>query len=1777
MSTAIADYFHTTALRKRFTDDVEAALLAGALNADERQWLLSLNHRPTPDNPDPVRVDRLLFDDGRAAPFDMSTARMLSHTTATHPRVYVHSLAAGLESFTDRRALLVALSARFAEGQANAPFEYERIETDPFQAQMFAILDAQAQTVSQLTGQLKGMPFLINATTAALERTLTKTLPLREQNPATHLLQIVQTASGDNPERVLATQSLAQCAFDDYCKNGLMEGIERRFLDVDGRVVDAEEAARLAQALSDSVGLVAAQFGELLDSFWLDTREGVQSRRDLAVANFNNSVVHALYRCQQSGQLTPEEFKALRPLLQSLVGTLPHGYGVQCQRLSIRAGSGTRHALAATFVLRLGLSGDSAVWWFTPAQSLHRFNDPVSFGAHLNSAPGREQLRGALAIEQQSLLTGSDALNVTLEDITGAVFADRVDSIIALQQANLAYAARLSNAPDAMSSMFDDALDVRALLDPRLLPFGSGRWRQAAPFDFTGIWQFDAEGQALVAVSPPDEEDGLAEQEDDISQASARAMFTPSWREQTRIADWLAGELHEQNQGLYEYAELALQRRLCVLTPLAVRAGGVSVQWREAAAGADGLEGANIATATITRTSDLLSLLLERVSGLRPTTVGLSGLTYSPAAVARALSGEGVLEHVLERAAQDFTASYLGYFRQSKTSMARTNDRHWQPVIVATNLRHDTARIDLALAERLASIAPAGVGIARQVLDRPVRAQRIDSPGPTTEVFSISLLYGSQAVAQLSDTMVVSQPAQTGAGLMLWSSLHGWRHYRSLEHLQTRLQAHFHGRYSELWLGLVGETQRAPLRVHLHKATDSSLRLRLDRVDGHAFEALQGGVLRRQELNLQALCERAVRCRFDARLFLGLASAAQVDEQLDGMLDGLSLGISRTLFEAMLPPWLTAASLDQLFVYVELWRRLYRASEGGEDFLFGIPSLFEFAHAQLVAQLKLDFIDQTLDPDLITVTARHFVAAPVLAGQTPSGIPAATIIRKESLTEYSANRFVDLQDAVLSIDSVEQAEAAKLLTPDYLRKLVRKLDVGAGFMTLLRDGLNQDGADYARRQRLFINQLPTMMQVVAYQLKLEKSLSDTAFQFIAQVGDMPDGIAREPVGDTRVIISPLQLVADAGMSPDRCLGLYLIGSADAQAGPVILYALQNSGFTFREFDSRDAVVQAIRTETELQSLLLARMDPDVRKRYDNGGFNEPHLPFYAASMGDVPLRKPGPVTLAVEEVRGNALLMLFTDTCELLLDIGMSNSVTTLEADAASRRFLMTLGMEQALSLLPGKLAALVSLWQSHSLVRASFNSASGKRWGEALSEFSAALGVMATARGQALDEQVREELASDQPHTARVTEEEKAATNLGWSGANLSGEQLRRLQALEVKNVALNDLRRDELLSLYRDPRSDATYAAVNGRIYRVSRNDREGRWMIVGSDGAAGPRLTLDDDQRWQMDLSVGLKGGGGFVSRLRERYTTVDASDVMVIEAEGMPQIRALFRDKARRIGQAHLRAKRYLETCLDNLNAHQRTEPLDPRVAAILTEFYGTRTLDRPLLERTEQAIKALFNALMDASLAPFSSSRFVVGTNRPGAQTTIGFVYKTDPQKRIFLTECFFQVPAYRLNARAAAEGFDLGPHYRAATLLHELSHLALNTHDIAYLESSAPYADLIAEDDASNVRLKADIERFQTRELSGQSDRRALFLMLDGGQWRDIGPDDNRGYDTILALTESESLDEARHVFLTDVAKRSQVMLSNADSLTLLILRLGRRNFVVPTPEASAPQPGQSA
>jgi hypothetical protein len=1770
MSSASPRYFHAAELRQRFVDQLDEALHAGRLGSRDQLWLKSLIRQPVADDPDPVRVDRISLGDDSLEPLALSSTLLLSHSNSTDDTsIYLYTLTGGFEVFADRHLLSSALRTRFADGDATALFEQEKIEGDVFNALMLAIVDRQAERLGQVAAQLKLTPSLYDAATAGVTRQLRKTLPHLTMNPQTHLLQIVPD-SKDDAEPFAVTRTLAQAAFDDCCNLEQTQGYSRQFLDPNGAIASAADSALFVQALADTVNEVGDDYRTLLKAFWASAWRGGQTRRDLASGTLHGSISREVHRLRHDGTLNLHLLDALTPLLQSGSPGRATGKALRCHRLAVRVGDGAYQDLACTFVVQVQKGSQQLLLWFSPDHTFVEFADLTTMATYLDTQQGRDRIRPTLALEHQSMLKDAGLFHLRMSEMPGALFADRVKSIIDLQARNLDYALGLSRTPAEAMAMIDDALDVRQLLDPLQLQFSAGRWRAEAPSSFSDAW---LSPEAVTSVSaqltvPTGDGDATAPTAEADTQSVDSPTPASSWLKQTEDFDERAERLRGLDNVLLDYAGHALQPYVSVLMGGGVRASEVEVLWAKGApveSLPDAAEGASVSAegAQLSESIDLVSLLLERVSGRRPQKLATDARVSLKPSTASGSTGLGLVDYMLDKVSKGFADHYVERFKASCSESQRQGNRHLQPWRAALSLREGAMRLDLALSKRQEWIDQPSLVLARQVMNRPPRPLREGLTEPACEVFSVSLSAGDSPAATLCDTLILRQPVDQTSAVVLWSCVLGWRQFASIQVLRDSLQKQLHGVERERWLELLGDRDRAPLRNHLLKASDNQVDITLNPIPGHAIEALQQCMLDRKQQDLREFCSQAFGAGFEAPLITRIARAAERDGQLSAMIDALSVRIADSLFEALLPPWVTSAPLVDLMLYNDIWRRYYLASDGGKDFLFDVPLVQDYARKRVTEQLKLDFPGQSLDPDRITVTSRRYATALPALGQLPSAIPAATIVHTQSLTAYAINRFVTDQGTVLSFDSTDQPQAMNVLTTGYLQGLVKRLDIGTAYLKLLRQALNPEDANYALRNRLFVEQLPPTLLALALAEKLKRKLSAKAYEYLSCVVEMPDGIARKPVGETRVILSPMKLVADAGMTPDTVTGVYLICPLDPDNGPLVLYAMFHSPFTFREYASQQALMDDIRTDEALQQLLLERVDPEVHRRYAHGGFVEPHLPF-SVGLYDVPIRAPGPVTLDLDEMKGNALQYLFSGTVKLLLDMGVSNSVTNDQADQASRAFLATLGLEQALMLLPGKLAAMVTLWQSQTLFRASAVSASGHLWGKALSEFSAALGVMATAREQALEEAVLEDPISTEPSS---TQDDRNAvpSAFSWRRAVLSAEQRRQLQALEARSVALTDMRHDKLLNLYRD-RQNTPYAVVDGKVYQVRDVPDEGKWMIVGADGTAGPQLVLGADQRWQLDLGMRLRGGGGVVTKLKSMRVAFNAEDIIVIEATGMPEIRALYRDRARRIGQAHLSARRYLENCLDNLNVHRRGTPLDARVTRIVNDFFGTTTPGQTLLGEVENTIKALYDAIMDDTLSPFSSRRFVVGTTRSGHESVTAFVIKADPKQRVFLTELFFDVPRFSLNSQAAAQGFDASVHYRAANLIHELTHLALDTHDIAYLESMAPYPDLLLGNTSDEIALKVHIERLHTRRFCHRSDRDALFTLREDGQKRDITQADGDGYDFILRHTGASNLNEARNVFLSDSIRRSKVMLGNADSLTLLVLLLGRTRFFVAAP-----------
>lgn len=1738
MNPANPVFFHSTSLRERFLDALDNALQDRHIDAEERTWLLALGGPVLADDPDPIRADRLSLNDGSHEPFELAAGLLLSHATAESERVYLFTLAQGIEVFDSRDLLLTTLRARFAEGDERAVFEAEKIEGDPFHAQMLAIVEQQVDAITELSRQLKLTPTLYEVAKVSVTRQLKARFGGATVDPEVHPLQLVPI-SVSTDELIPMTRTLAQAAFDDVCSTTNAQGYKREFFDARGNLATAADTALFARALSDAAKDVTEQYGALLNAWWEEVWAGKRKRRDLAVESFTASVRRALYQQSHDGTLNAQALKTLMPLFES-----PEAQARwRCSRMTIRSADSISWALAGTFVVQSRDPAVSSLWWYSPDHTWTEFANLAMLTAHFETATGRQELYPALGLEHQVTGLNAGPLHLKFKEITGPLCADRVDSIIAVQARNLVYAMGLTCVPTKRMAMIDDALDIRQLLDPRQLPLSAGRWRKAGSPNFAEQW-----------VNPLSSVVSAAETG---TQHIADSGRPTSWMNYVQAFDLRAAHGKDALSCLFSHTEQRVQQYLCAWGCRSVSISDLRVQWYEAVVAEHSDSGAAESPRVIS--TALVPLLLECVSGHRSRVLPSDAKVVLDSSKAPSPVSVDLIENMIGKLADGFADRYVQAFESAQSGFQRQGNVHVQPSAEALDLRQQALALDLAVARRKAVLDTAAIDMVRQVLNRPQRRLRVALAGAITQAYSVSLSYGTSPAVMLCDTLLLRQPDVQNGAVLLWQGTLGWRSFTSVDDVQNLIQRELNRNHAERWLEMLGAGDRVRLRAHLLDPSGNTVEVRLAQIDGHAIQALQHQALSRKQQDLRQLCQRAERARFEANLFTHVAAAEEPDGQLSGLLDALSIRIDNCNFEEILPVWISSAPIVDLKRYYDIFIRLYLATDGGNDFLFDVPSVQGYARKRLVAQLNKDFPGQALNPDHVMVTSRRYVSAFPAVGELPSVIPAATSIRTESLVDYAINRFVDTQDASLSVHAAEQPQAASLLTVQYLKRLVRQLDVGAGYLAMLRRALDSSNADYALRKRLFFLQLPPAHLALALAEKMQGNLSAQGYALISQVLDMPDGIAREKLDEMHVILSPLQLVADAGMTPDLPTGVYLICPADPDKGPVVLYALFYSSFTFREYASQTALLDGIRSDRSLQRLLLERLDPEVRRRYDHGGFIEPHLPF-SVGLYDVPVRAPRPVTVNLAAVDGNALQVLFNDTLKLVLDMGASNTVTNAQSDQAGGRFLATLIVGQVLTLLPGRLAAMLTLWQSQTLFRASVRSVSEHRWGEALSEFAAALSVMAAAREQALeDEQVSIELPLE------ASEPQDVTSAFSWRANTLTSEQQSWLQSLQAQGVALAQMRHDSVLNLYRDKHS-RPYAVVDGKVYQVQQLSGTDGWKIVGSDGTSGPRLMQEGNLRWQLDLNLRLRGGGGAVTKIKASVALTAAEEDLIIEASGMAEIRQLYRDRARRIARAHLQARRYLENCLDNLHALQGDGALDPRVTRMIGEFFGTRHPDQVLLERTESAIKTLFDAMVDPSLSPFSSERFVIGSNRPGVERVTAFVLSSDPKKRIFLTEQFFLIPLYRLKPEAAAQGFDRVAHFQAGSLIHEVSHLALDTKDIAYVEAPAPYPDLLLDNTPSTLRVRDETVRLHTRTLSHRTPADELFTILEGGTSRDIRRTDNIGYSTVLRITGTHTLEDARRVFFADVQARSQVMLKNADSLTLLVLLLGRRNFLVPYP-----------
>lgn len=1013
------------------------------------------------------------------------------------------------------------------------------------------------------------------------------------------------------------------------------------------------------------------------------------------------------------------------------------------------------------------------------------------------------------------------------------------------------------------------------------------------------------------------------------------------------------------------------------------------------------------------------------------------------------------------------------------------------------------------------TLAPRAYAILDTVLrpDSMTRLQRHGLLGFLPDAYGLTLTQGNE-VLPLANCFVLTERGGIDPGLsgqaVLWTPQRGHEPFASVHALRAHLEQRLADPVKRLAL-----LQNLSIRQHPpHKTFGLGA---LQRIDEHLLDNRQHSYLDQLLANI------------DYWLAAPLGPT-QLQDCLDlEMQQASPSNLSRAaavaqaiIHQQALPVWLGIASPQEQQLHAELLEQYRLSAPDDRDYLHSLPPLREHAAERLRALLDARYPGQDLNPDDVLIPTRI-----ALNGHS------------QSLTDFALRHLPDLPADSLRPKARGATPLPSTFDGAAVVQLVRQLDIASTYRTLLSTHLAADTEDARQRRDLFCRQLPWQLLRHAHEEKLEERLSETAWGFTQQIFDMPDAMAREQVSGTTAMIRPLELVATQGAQAVKVVGVYVIGPQARASGPLVLYAPYSPLRVLREYANEAELLVEINRPGPLQDWVVRQLEVPQQATYRN--------------LLSAPQRGGSDIRLASNPVRGNILPQLFHDnTLQLLTMLACQferegkdqwDGITSLLRD----------GISMTMQFIAGKLKYPLVVWRSFKLFLASAEDLQQQRFGEALRRFIQGLAALASLRRQ-LDESLPDEpilVPSNPPETGPA-----AATTSDT--LDVTDPIRTRLRHFEDMTVALNDLRLDPQHHVYTQPVSNRSYVPVAGRVYPVARSGQHWRISLAAE---LGPFVERNAQGRWVLDLSEREPRFGPTLSRFRGRFITRRTiRDALNVEAVGLQAIHAMDADRALAIHRALNVALYYTFTCLDNLTLFAAHNDPDSPVGRVLTEMFGVLNFNPTQMAKLQNRVREIRDGLTQPSLLRFDSMRFVVGSPRWHLGQTFAFVIPEDVEQKIYLLDLFFSTPMDIYQGHLNTP-FEIHDHARAATLIHETSHLVSDTFDIAYMDSMRPFLDLINRGTAEGLRKYTALANLQSSALSIQTPASMLFKTWDdlSQRWEDLGSSgSSKARDKVLHLTGARTLQDARVTFMSDADRRMDIILANADSVTYLITHLGR-------------------
>ncbi|XXD77194.1 hypothetical protein J3P80_13505 [Pseudomonas sp. D2-30] len=836
-------------------------------------------------------------------------------------------------------------------------------------------------------------------------------------------------------------------------------------------------------------------------------------------------------------------------------------------------------------------------------------------------------------------------------------------------------------------------------------------------------------------------------------------------------------------------------------------------------------------------------------------------------------------------------------------------------------------------------------------------------------------------------------------------------------------------------------------------------------------------------------------------------------------------------YRQKLPAWLGAAPLEDQRLHVEILEQYKSSVADGKDYLDGIEPLRTYVQNRLQALLDARFPEDRLNPETIQITPNLAVVGPA-----------------SSLTDFALHP-IDVTSKGFKVFSTSTQSLPDSLNELAVRQMLSSLDIQSTYKHQVKQALCGAISDVQPRKRRFRQQLPWQLLQYAHSRLLQQHISPKAFDLILQVLDMPDAIARRAVRGAGAFIRPLELIKTGGAAAVRALGLYVISSSADPADPHVLYAPYHEGHSLAEFKDEPSIVAALNAPGALQDLLVRRLPEDQRATFRN---------LFAATLGQL-----SEITLASNPIDTDVFETLYNDNATLLLDMLGTKNQDHRPFDWATVLHLFSSGIGLVGRQLPARLTFLETLWESYQDFKGSAEALQQHDWKTGLHDFIAGAAEMVSL-GLLNRDDTFGLLDPAEPASP------SSSSTPGWQEIACTAPLRTDLQAFEAIGISLWALQQNRADGTYESKDGGKFYVPLAGKVYQVARAGRG--WRIIHGDDE-GPLLRYSaDETTWAIDPQRQTIRFGKAGSKMAVTYSDFKAKGSLNIEARGMAEIRKKSPYRANVIVQALETARFYSLNALLNLEQFKKQPLPGSRLDSFLMSFFGVRQVDSALIGKVETAIFPICRALADPTWEQQNASRIVIGNLKYLEDRATAFVLEPAARGRIYLTQFFFE-PGLDWYKTVVPAFFNVDAHAQGATLIHEISHQLIDTIDIIYLDAALPFPDLISTSTHLGQTRYDTQKELQLNGLSLGTAKSKLFRQWDSTDnsykrlellpmYKDIAK-------AILKVTDTRSMDEARNAFLNPVLpdKRIDVILRNADSVTLLICELGRQ--LDPSPSRS--------